>query len=40
MALTQKRMTDIFKIFEQPQHSAFMKGGLNDLAGTHGIVDI
>jgi hypothetical protein len=39
MALTQKRMTDIFKIFEWPQHSAFMKGGLNDIACTQRIVD-
>ena len=40
MALAQKRMTDIFKIFECTQHGAFMKGGLNDIDGGQGIVDI
>ena len=38
--LIQKRMTDIFKLLESPQQGAFMKGGLNDIARSQGIVDI
>ena len=40
MALIQKRMTDIFKLFEWPHHCASLNGGLNGIAGSRGIVDI
>jgi hypothetical protein len=40
MALIQKRMTDIFKLFEWPQQYVSLNGGLNGIASSQGIVDI